>query len=230
MYSLTFDTTGACCSIVLMNNEYIVDRFEQKMDFGQSEMLISQIKTILEKNNILFSDIKAVFVCTGPGSFTGVRASISAARVFGVAIPDLKIGGISAFEAYKKSFCEEDITETNAVIIETRRDDFYVQLFDKNMQSICDPTVMTYSDLLNTLKTKGRQVSLVGDGVERFLNQPSGLSLRSIKMFDSAPIEYIAKAGIEALKDMRLNFPKPLYLRAPDVSTPSPNNKINNAL
>lgn len=230
MYSLTFDTTGACCNILLMNDEVIVDRFEQKMDFGQSEVLISQIKAILEKNNLLFNVIGAVFVCTGPGSFTGVRASISAARVFGVALPELKIGGVSAFEAYKKSFNEENIAETNAIIIETRRDDFYAQLFDKNMQSICDPMVMTYSDLLNALKTKGCQVSLTGDGVERFLSQPSGLCLHSIKMHDSAPIEYIAKSGIEALKDKRLNFPKPLYLRAPDVSTPSTSNQINNAL
>jgi tRNA threonylcarbamoyladenosine biosynthesis protein TsaB len=213
-----------------MDDENIKDCFEQKMDFGQSEVLISQIKIILEKNNLLFRDIGAVFVCTGPGSFTGVRASISAARVFGVALPDLKIGGISAFEAYKKSFCKNDIAETNAIIIETRRDDFYVQLFDKNMQSTCDPMVMTYSELLGALKMKGCMVSLAGDGVERFLNQPSGLCLHAIKMFDSAPIEYIAKAGIEALKNKRLNFPKPLYLRAPDVSSPSTNNHINNAL
>ena len=205
---------------------------EVKKEFGTSlsEEALPEIVGLFTKTNLQAKDIDKIIVVNGPGSFTGVRASISAARVFGVAIPDLKIGGISAFEAYKESFCEEDIAETNAVIIETRRDDFYVQLFDKSMLSICDPKVMTYSDLLSTLKMKGHQVSLVGDGVERFLNQPSGLSLRSIKMFDSVPIEYVAKAGIETLKDKRLNFPKPLYLRAPDVSTPSPNNKINNAL
>ncbi len=223
MYSLAFDTTGACCSILLMKNDEVVDCFEQKMDFGQSELLISQIKIILEKNNLLFSDLGAIFVCTGPGSFTGVRASISAARVFGIALPDLKIGGISAFEAYKNSFDKKDISATNAVIVETRREDFYVQFFDKNMQNICEPQVMTYNELLNFLKSKGHMISLSGDGVERFLSQPSGLCLNSIKIYDSVPIKIIAKTGIEKLKNKSLNFPKPLYIRAPDVSMPKTN-------
>ncbi len=221
MYSLAFDTTGRSCSIALMKGDKVQDCFEQKMDFGQSEVLIPQIDKLLSQNNLCFNNLDAVFVCVGPGSFTGVRASISAARVFNIASSSLKLGGVSAFDVYRYTFDNDCISEINAIIIETRRDDFYVQLLDKNLQKITNPQVMTYEELLNSLKEKGGKVSVVGDGVERFLNKPSGLCLHSIKMFDSVPINILAKVGMDMLKEKKLNFPKPLYLRAAEVSTPS---------
>lgn len=221
MYSLAFDTTGAACNILLLKGGDILSRFEQSMDFGQAEALMPQLKRMLEENNLRFADIGALFVCVGPGSFTGVRSGIAAARVFALASPRLKVSGVSAFDAYLQTFDEEDIAETNAVIIETRRDDFYVQLFDRHLQKITEPQALGRSDIIAMLKDKGCLVSLSGDGVERFLNQPSGLCLHAIKMFDSLPVEALATAGFKQLKARRLDFPKPLYLRAPDVTLPS---------
>ena len=63
-------------------------------------------------------------------------------------------------------------------------------------------------------------VSLVGDGVERFLSLPSGLCLKTIKILDNLPIKILAETGLKQFYDKKLNYPKPLYLRAPDVSMP----------
>lgn len=221
MYSLTFDTTGASCSIVLQKDGATIGKFEQAMDFGQAEVLMPQIKNILTEASLAFSDLGALFVCSGPGSFTGVRSGIAAAKVFGFASPQLIVGGISAFDAYVKVFEENDVAELNAVIIETRRDDFYAQLFDRRLQKISEPQALSYEALLSVLKDKGCLVSLAGDGVERFLNRPSGLNLHAVKMCDSLPVEALAAAGMQQLKDKKVNYPKPLYLRAPDVTVPN---------
>ncbi len=220
MYSLAFDTTGAGCGIILLKGADAIAKFEQNMDFGQAEILLPQIKHLLEAHQITFADLSALFVCVGPGSFTGVRSSLAAAKTFSFAQPRLKVGGISAFDAYAQTFEENDIAELNAVIIETRRDDFYVQLFDKHLQKITPPQALNYDDLLPILKDKGCLVSLAGDGVERFLNRPSGLCLHAIKMFDKLPIEALARTGLKQLVARKLNFPKPLYIRAPDVTLP----------
>ena len=220
MYTLAYNTTGSGCSITLMKGSVVLDSFNKATEFGQAEILIPEIKSMLNRNNLSFSDLGAVFVCVGPGSFTGVRSGVAAARVFAIAAPNLKIGGVSAFDAYKYCFEEQDITELNAVIIETRRNDFYVQLFDKNMKNITEPQTMMYAELLKTLKQKGCVVSLCGDGVERFLSQPSGLVLHAIKMEDNLSAEKIALAGLTMLKNKKIDFPKPMYLRAPDVTIP----------
>ncbi len=218
MYILAFDTTAAACSILLQRDDKVLSRFHETMDFGQAEVLIPKIAEMLSQNNLKFTDLGLLLVCVGPGSFTGVRASIAAARTFPLACPKLALGGISAFEAYALGLEESERAEINAVIIETKRDDFYIQLFDKDLQKITPPQALAYADILPLLR--GKKVSLTGDGVERFLSRPSGLSLHVIQMPEALDIELLAKAGIKQYQDKRLDYPKPLYLRAPDVSVP----------
>lgn len=220
MYNLTFDTTGASCSIILQKDSEVVSVFEKTMDYGQSEELMIQIEAMLKDKGLKFSDIEVLFVCVGPGSFTGVRSSISAARVFNIACPNLKVGGISAFDAYINVLSEDELSDINAVIIETRRDDFYIQIFDKKLNKISEATALSKETIIDVLKEFGCSISLVGDGVERFLNTPSGLCLKTIKILDNLPIKSLAQTGLKQLKDKKLNYPKPLYLRAPDVSMP----------
>lgn len=218
MYILAFDTTASACSIILQKDKEVLSEYKQIMDFGQSEVLIPQIQKMLTDANLQFKDINLLFVCVGPGSFTGVRSSISAARTFQLACPELLLSGVSAFDAYILTLAPQEIADINAVIIETKRDDFYVQLFDSSLKKISPPQAATYDTILNMLK--GKKVSLIGDGVERFLRQPSGLSLHCIKMEDCPSINGIISAGLRQFKEKCLDYPKPLYLRVPDVSQP----------
>lgn len=217
MYNLAFDTTAASCSIALLEDDKIIDQFSRSMDFGQSELLIPQIQVLMEKNHLTFDDLDLLTVCTGPGSFTGVRASISAARSFGIAKPALQICGVNAFDAYLVSlaFAPDEIGFYNAVLIETKRDDFYYQIFDKNLKALTEPSAGMRDDIIDQLRDK--KVTMIGDGVERFLMTPTGLSLHCIKSYEYLPIENVGLCGYKQYLNKRVDFPKPLYLRAPDV-------------
>ena len=87
MYILAFDTTAGNCSIALLQDGRPVSVFAQTMDFGQAEVLIPQIKIMLEEQNLRFSDLGLIAVCDGPGSFTAPAfpppaLSASLARIF----------------------------------------------------------------------------------------------------------------------------------------------------
>lgn len=218
MFTLAYDTTGAQCALILLNDGQTVGRYVEAMDFGQAEVLIPQIRAVLENAGLRFADLGLLAVCVGPGSFTGVRAGISAARAFKMACPGVTVAGITAFEAYVRALEPQELAEINAVIIETKRDDYYFQLFDENLNRLTDPAAGTYDNLKDLLRH--HKVSLVGDGVERFLSRPSGLSLHAIKMLEALPIEQLAAAGLKHYRDKVIDYPKPLYLRAPDVAAP----------
>ena len=79
MYTIAFDTTAASCSVALMKDDKLLDSFVEEMDFGQAEVLIPAIRDLLAKHNLEVRDLGLMVVCVGPGSFTGVRSSISAA-------------------------------------------------------------------------------------------------------------------------------------------------------
>ena len=185
------------------------------MDFGQAESLMMEIKNILQDQSMKMEDLDLITVCTGPGSFTGVRSSLAAARTFGLTLQKVHLTGVSAFEAYIEDLDFDELAELNAVIIETKRSDFYFQLFDAKKKSLCEPAAAEYDDIIKMLRHK--KVSLIGDGVERFLAKPSGLSLHVIKMEDMVSVEALAHCGKRRMEQKKLDYPKPLYLRAPDV-------------
>lgn len=218
MYTLVFDTTASSCSICLLENGKIIDSFAKNLDFGQSELLLTAIRDMLSQKQLSFDSIGSVFVCVGPGSFTGVRASISAAKIFGIARPEIIISGFTAFDGYVMTLTENDIAACNAVIIETKRDDFYVKFYDNKLNPLGEAETLSRDDVITYLKKQGGLVTLVGDGVERFLNQPSGLSLHGVKMFDAVPLEALAAVAISQQKNKKFNFPKPYYIRPADVT------------
>lgn len=216
MYTLAFDTTAAACSVILLRDGQTLSRWSQAMEFGQAEVLIPQIKNILEEQKLSFSDLGLLAVCTGPGSFTGVRASISAARAFGLACPELPVAGVSAFDAYLPELSCDEIAEKNLVVIETKREDFYYQIFDGGLKRLTPPAAGMREDILAQLKG-GRKTTVIGDGTERFLMQPSGLSLHYVKMSGGIDVYNVAACARQQFDNKKIDFPKPVYLRAPDV-------------
>ncbi len=217
MYTLAFDTTANSCSLALFKDEACISCRVEEMAFGQAEALIPAIQKMLEEQRISFSQLNTLCVCVGPGSFTGVRSGISAARAFGLASPDLDVLGVSAFEGYINSlvWTPEQIAPVNAVIIETKRADFYYQLFDSHLKKISEPTAAMREDIIDALRNK--KVTLIGDGVERFLNAPTGLSLHAVVPCKYPDVKDIALQGIKKHNNKVQDYPKPLYLRAPDV-------------
>jgi len=219
MYTLAFDTTANGCAIALLDNNVIIGKYDEEMDFGQAEVLIPQIEKLLRQNNLTFAQIGLLGVCTGPGSFTGVRSSIAAARAFALANPQMTITGVSAFEAYMHSLDISELSHLNAVIIETKREDFYFQLFNGKSEKLEDASALPYEQIID--KLKGQTVTLIGNGVERFLDKPSGLILHTIRMDKSANIADIAACAIQKYQAKKTNYPKPLYLRPADVCVKS---------
>lgn len=215
MLNLAFDTTAGSCSVLLTQDGKTLQKNIKKMDFGQAEALFPAIEDILKSQQLQPADLDLITVCSGPGSFTGVRSSLAAARTLGLALPQTALTGVSAFEAYLHDLAPEESAFYNAVIIETKRNDFYFQYFDSKHNKINEPEALEYEEIIDRLRHK--KVTLIGDGVERFLGRPSGLSLHVIRMEDCLSIEALAACGDEKFRLKNLDYPKPLYLRAPDV-------------
>ncbi len=219
MYTLAFDTTANGCSIALLKDTTVIARYYEEMEFGQAEALLPQIQRLLQQQRLKFAQVGLLGVCIGPGSFTGVRSSVAAARAFAMAAPQVAVTGVTAFEAYVHSLDMQELSSFNAVIIETKRDDFYFQLFNGKLEKLTEPAAADYNEIIDLLK--GKTVTLIGNGVERFLDKPSGLVLHAIRMDKNVSVSDIAACAIQKLNAKKLNYPKPLYLRAPDVCVKS---------
>ncbi|WP_299080777.1 tRNA (adenosine(37)-N6)-threonylcarbamoyltransferase complex dimerization subunit type 1 TsaB [uncultured Ruegeria sp.] len=95
---LAFDTSAAHCAASLLCGGQIVASCDEAMSRGQAERLMPLLEKVLKQANLGWADLDAIGVGIGPGNFTGIRISVSAARglALGLAIPAV---GVSGFDA-----------------------------------------------------------------------------------------------------------------------------------
>lgn len=104
-YILCFDTCLDKMYITLSSDDSIIEsEIVENHDLKyHSAFLISTIEQILNKNNVKPEDIKLIGINNGPGSFTGIRACTTTARVMAQQL-DIKATGISSLEIITKAF------------------------------------------------------------------------------------------------------------------------------
>lgn len=95
---LGFDTSAAHCAAALLSGDTIIALVAEDMARGQGERIMIMLEEVLNQGGVAWADLDAIGVGTGPGNFTGIRISVSAARglALGLGIPAV---GISGFEA-----------------------------------------------------------------------------------------------------------------------------------
>lgn len=101
---LGIDTSGAQCAVALViaaaDGERVVSRAEP-MQRGHAEALMPMIEAVLAEAGAGFPDLLRIAVCTGPGSFTGIRVGVAAARglALGLGVPAIGVGRLEALAA-----------------------------------------------------------------------------------------------------------------------------------
>lgn len=95
---LAFDTSAAHCAAALLRGETVISTISEEMGRGQAERLIPLLDMLLQDAGLGWRDLDALAVGIGPGNFTGIRISVSAARGLALAL-DIPAIGVSTFAA-----------------------------------------------------------------------------------------------------------------------------------
>ncbi|NIY71179.1 tRNA (adenosine(37)-N6)-threonylcarbamoyltransferase complex dimerization subunit type 1 TsaB [Marivivens donghaensis] len=95
---LAFDTSAAHCAAALLLTDGTVHTRVEEMSKGQAERLMPLVEELLAEHGLKMSDLGAIGVGIGPGNFTGIRISVSAARgiALGLGIPAIGVDGFDA--------------------------------------------------------------------------------------------------------------------------------------
>ena len=96
---LAFDTSGPHCSAALLIAGKIVATRHEEMKRGQAERLFPMLDDVLGDIGAVWEELDAIGVGIGPGNFTGIRISVSAARGLSLSLGIPTIG-VSTFQAY----------------------------------------------------------------------------------------------------------------------------------
>ena len=164
MLILAFETSAKAASVALTENGRLLGESYQNTGLTHSQTLMVMAEDLLKQCGKTVSDLTAVAVAEGPGSFTGVRIGVAAAKGFawGREIPCY---GISTLEAMAVSLgaWEGHI----CACMDARRNQVYNALFRVNggtVERLTDDRAIALADLKTELEHLEGPIFLVGDG------------------------------------------------------------------
>ena len=166
MLILAFETSAKAASVALTENGKLLGESYQNTGLTHSQTLMVMAEDLLKQVGKSVNDIDAVAVAEGPGSFTGVRIGVAAAKGFAWG-RELPCYGISTLEAmavslgaYQGHIC---------ACMDARRNQVYNALFYVNqgaLERVSDDRAIALSDLKEELKALKGPIFLVGDGAQ----------------------------------------------------------------
>ncbi len=164
MLILAFETSAKAASVALMDGQKLLGESYQNTGLTHSQTLMVMAEDVLKQCGKTAADVQAVAVAEGPGSFTGVRIGVAAAKGFswGRQIPCY---GTSTLEAMAESLGV--YSGIVCPVMDARRSQVYNALFRAEAGKLTRLTpdrAIALSDLENELKELENPIFLVGDG------------------------------------------------------------------
>ena len=216
MRVLAIDTGLEACSVAVLDTAHAEARVQESlpMQRGHAEALMPLIERMLNRAELDVSALDRIAVTTGPGSFTGLRVGIAAAR--GIALASGKPAiGLSTLAAFAAPFIAADDTLPVVVAIDARHDHVYLQVFGPGGRTVVAPRVAPLREALR-VSTAGAP-RIIGTAANKLAAAwPSSERPPSAVEQRGAPrIDWVARLGAAAT-DTSMP-PKPLYLRPPDA-------------
>ena len=164
MLLLAFETSAKAASVALFDGEKLLAEQYQNTGLTHSQTLMVMAEDLLKQCGKTAQDVEAVAVANGPGSFTGVRIGVAAAKGFAWAA-EIPMYGVSTLEAMARGLGIYD--GYVCPVMDARREQVYNALFYVNQGVITRQTpdrAIALADLKNELKILGKPIFLVGDG------------------------------------------------------------------
>lgn len=229
---LAFDTTLDICSVALLDDQgALAAHIAKSMSRGHAEALVPMIDEALQQAGASMDAISRIAVTTGPGTFTGVRVGVSAARGFALALK-LPVAGITSLEMLAGAVALSGGPATGAKIlaaIDARRDQAYLALYECGgpdgaypLRCLAEPTVVTLEDFgawaIEACGPEG-EIIVMGSAAELLLAKDN--RLRAVNADLAADAGVVARLAANLPAARWAGKPQALYLRAPDAKLPA---------
>lgn len=218
MKVLGLDSAGSQCAVAVLDGERVASVRAEAMMHGQAERLVPLIAETLAAAAVTPAALDLIAVTTGPGSFTGIRIGLAAARGLALATgrPVIGIGVLDAYAAAVPPPARQ--ARTLIVAVESKRDEFYLQAFTAAGTALAPPAQVHPRDLAAWLPAG--PLLLAGDAAARLQAQLAGHDFVMAPDAQSVDAVWVARLGRAQVNGGAVAPPRPFYLRAPDTTTP----------
>jgi tRNA threonylcarbamoyladenosine biosynthesis protein TsaB len=220
MNILALDTSMGACSAAVLLADGSAQRIvlcEERMARGHAEALMPMVAEVMAGAGLDFAALDLVAATLGPGSFTGVRIAIAAARGFAL-VTGARLWGTDSLTVMAKAALESGMAGGDSpftVAVDARGERLYFGLYDEDGRTLAGPLLIEAGEAAALLP--GELVTAVGNGASH-LAEAAMLRGRLVdaRLPDLQP-NAAALAELALAADETLPTLRPLYLRPPDA-------------
>jgi len=220
MIALGIDTSTAAGSVALVRDRRLLGEINLATPEHHQERLLRSIDSLLDLAGLDISEVGALSVALGPGTFTGLRVGIATAKGLAVAA-GIPAFGFSTLLAMGHRFIDQGLPV--AALVDAGRGEIYAALFRREQGELREALAQQSGgprDLLASLPLE--PILFCGDGVERLhddiLRMRHGTDrLAEGPCFLGATLARLAAKNIEEGQPWSITSLKPNYIRPPDA-------------
>jgi tRNA threonylcarbamoyladenosine biosynthesis protein TsaB len=220
MLILAIDTALDACSAGVLDTDagQLIALESQPMKRGHAEALMPLIQRVIDQSGVAFAALDRIAVTTGPGSFTGLRVGLSAARGIGLAAHK-PVVGLTTLTAYAAPVVGQNAEQPIISAIDARHEHVYFQVVSGNGGSLVRPQVAPLDEALDASRFGAPY--LVGNAANILADRWPADAPPPFKV-DPRPAPDIAwVAWLGAAVGLDTAPARPFYLRAPDAKPPT---------
>ena len=219
MLILAIDTALDACAAAVLDTDAskIVAQESQPMKRGHAEALMPLIARVMKESGVAFTALDRIAVTNGPGSFTGLRVGLSAAR--GIALAAGKpVVGLTTLSAYAAPIVAQNAEHPIISAIDARHDHVYFQVVGGDGSSLIRPQVAPIAEALAA--SKFGAAHLVGNAAGILAERWPADAAPPFRIDMQAAPDIAWVAWLGAAVDPESSPARPYYLRAPDAKPP----------
>ena len=187
-YILNIESSTTNCSVSLANNgELISIRELNEKNYSHSTKLHSFIEEVLKNSNITVNKLSAIAVSSGPGSYTGLRIGVSAAKglCYALQIPLISVPTLKVL-ARQLNIQREDLI---IPVMDARRDEVYSAVYNSEYELVRNifPEIIDSESFIEL--AKDNKLYFIGNGqekCERLIRKNSNLIFSNYDTFPSS--------------------------------------------
>ena len=217
MRVLAIDTALAACAAAVLDTGrgVVIAQESQDMLRGHAEALMPLVARVMEQAALDFAALDRIAVTIGPGSFTGLRVGIAAARGIALAAGKPAIG-LTTLAAYAAPLIAADSANPVVTAVDARHEHVYLQIFGPGGRTLVAPRLASLRDAVQRAaasvspRLAGNAAALLAAAWPEHEPPPGAVAQRV-----APEIDWVARLGAAA--DATGAPVKPLYLRAPDA-------------
>jgi tRNA threonylcarbamoyladenosine biosynthesis protein TsaB len=221
---LAIDTSGETLGLALLRDEDTRALFAIRRRDAHDSLLLPLLQQMMEAAGVAMDELTAVAVSAGPGSFTGLRIGMAAAK--GIAIArDIPLLTVPPFDALAWSVAAQlpaTVRATLCIAMDARREDVYTAMYALADRAAAPLQPLRALPLALLPADLPDGTLLLGDAAERVAALRPGLSVHAV-VAPLALAEHVARRGAALLRDGQVADPaaaEPLYVREVYTSPP----------